>query len=84
MIRDMVVENDSPEMSRTKKVFAALEEVCYEFDPGLWHFVCPLIFTLPYTTALWGLFFCQILRFYLQLFVIVWYNNYKWANFYVR
>ena len=32
MIRDMVVENDSPEMSRTKKVFAALEEVCYEFD----------------------------------------------------
>ena len=34
MIRDMVVENDSPEMSRTKKVFAALEEVCYEFDLG--------------------------------------------------
>lgn len=32
MIRDMVVENDSSEMSRTKKVFAALEEVCYEFD----------------------------------------------------
>ena len=34
MIRDMVVENDSSEMSRTKKVFAALEEVCYEFDLG--------------------------------------------------
>ena len=32
MIRDMVVENDSLEMSRTKKVFAALEDVCYEFD----------------------------------------------------
>ena len=34
MIRDMVVENDSTEMTRTKKVFAALEEVCYEFDLG--------------------------------------------------
>ena len=32
MIRDMVVENDSPEMSRTKKVFAALEEVCDAVD----------------------------------------------------
>ena len=34
MIRDMVVENDSPEMSRTKKVFAALEEVCFPNRSG--------------------------------------------------
>ena len=32
MIRDMVVENPSTELSRTKKIFAALDEICYEFD----------------------------------------------------
>lgn len=32
MIRDMVVENPSAELSRTKKIFAALDEICYEFD----------------------------------------------------
>lgn len=32
MLRDMVVENDTPEMSRTKKVFAAIDEICNEFD----------------------------------------------------
>jgi len=32
MLRDMVVTNDDPSMTRTKKVFAALDEVCMEFD----------------------------------------------------
>ena len=32
MIRDMVVENPSAELSRTKKIFAALDEIYYEFD----------------------------------------------------
>ena len=32
MIRDMVVENPSTELSRTQKIFAALDEICYEFD----------------------------------------------------
>lgn len=31
MLKDMVVENDSEE-SRTKKVFAAVDEICYAFD----------------------------------------------------
>ena len=32
MIRDMVVENDSPEMSRTKKVFAGIHAFAEAFD----------------------------------------------------
>ena len=32
MLRDMVITNDDPTMTRTKKVFAALEEVCMTFD----------------------------------------------------
>lgn len=32
MLRDMVVENTSDEMNRTRKVFAAIDEICYEFD----------------------------------------------------
>ncbi len=32
MLRDMVVENASPELNRTKKIFAAMDEICYEFD----------------------------------------------------
>ena len=32
MLRDMVVTNDDPTMTRTKKVFAALDEVCMAFD----------------------------------------------------
>ena len=32
MLRDMVVENHSSDLNRTKKVFAAIDEVCYEFD----------------------------------------------------
>ena len=32
MLRDMVIVNEDPSMTRTKKVFAALEEVCMAFD----------------------------------------------------
>ncbi len=32
LLRDMVVENASPELNRTKKIFAALDEICYAFD----------------------------------------------------
>ncbi len=32
MLRDMVVENRDPSMTRTKKIFAALDEVCLAFD----------------------------------------------------
>ena len=32
MLRDIVIVNDDPSMTRTKKVFAALEEVCMAFD----------------------------------------------------
>ncbi|MDL2249066.1 hypothetical protein LJC51_00255 [Lachnospiraceae bacterium OttesenSCG-928-J05] len=31
MLKDMVVENDSEE-SRTKKIFAAVDDICYDFD----------------------------------------------------
>ena len=32
LIRDMVVENDRTDQSRTQKIFAALDQVCTEFD----------------------------------------------------
>jgi len=32
MLRDIVITNEDPSMTRTKKVFAALEEVCMAFD----------------------------------------------------
>ncbi len=32
LCRDTVIENDSTDINRTKKIFAALEQVCYEFD----------------------------------------------------
>lgn len=32
MIKDMVVCNDDHEMTRTHKIFGALEEVCLKFD----------------------------------------------------
>ncbi len=32
MLRDMVVENASPDLNRTKKIFAAMDEICYVFD----------------------------------------------------
>ncbi len=32
LIKDMVVENDDMTLSRTHKIFHALDEVCYAFD----------------------------------------------------
>jgi hypothetical protein len=32
MLRDMVVCNDNVQMTRTNKIFAALDEICNEFD----------------------------------------------------
>ena len=34
MLRDTVICNDKPNLSRTQKVFACLDEVCYQFDLG--------------------------------------------------
>lgn len=32
MIKDMVVCNKNEDMSRTQKIFSAMDEICYEFD----------------------------------------------------
>ncbi len=32
LIKDMVVENDDMTLNRTRKIFHALDEVCYAFD----------------------------------------------------
>lgn len=32
MIKDMTVENDNCELNRTRKIFDAIDTVCYEFD----------------------------------------------------
>lgn len=32
MLRDVVIEDDNPSLSRTKKVFAALDSACHKFD----------------------------------------------------
>lgn len=32
MIQDMTVENGDPNLNRTKKIFDAIDTVCYEFD----------------------------------------------------
>ena len=32
LIRDIVIENDDPDLNRTRKIFAAIDSVCYEFD----------------------------------------------------
>lgn len=32
MLRDSVVENEDYSLNRTKKIFDAIEQVCYEFD----------------------------------------------------
>ncbi len=32
LCQDMVVENDNTEMNRTKKVFDAIDQICYDFD----------------------------------------------------
>lgn len=31
-LRDIVIENDDPNITRTKKIFHAIDEICYEFD----------------------------------------------------
>lgn len=32
ILRDIVISNDDPSMTRTKKIFTAMEEICYAFD----------------------------------------------------
>ncbi len=32
LVKDIVIENDNYELNRTRKIFAALDSVCYEFD----------------------------------------------------
>lgn len=32
LIKDIVVENSSIELNRTRKIYAALDTICYEFD----------------------------------------------------
>ncbi len=32
LIKDIVIENDDAALNRTRKIFAALDSVCYEFD----------------------------------------------------
>lgn len=32
LMKDMVVCNDDPSLNRTRKVFLALDEICYAFD----------------------------------------------------
>ena len=34
LIKDIVIENDDKELNRTRKIFAAIDSVCYEFDLG--------------------------------------------------
>lgn len=32
LIKDMVVCNDNPDLNRTRKIFDAVDTLCYEFD----------------------------------------------------
>ena len=32
LIKDIVIENDSTTLNRTKKIFEAIDSICYEFD----------------------------------------------------
>lgn len=32
LLKDMVVENDNPGLNRTRKIFDAIDKLCYEFD----------------------------------------------------
>lgn len=32
MLRDMVIENNDASLTRTQKIFSAIDEVCYAFD----------------------------------------------------
>lgn len=34
MIKDTVIAVNEPDLNRTRKVFKALDEICYEFDLG--------------------------------------------------
>lgn len=34
LLKDMVVENDNFEINRTKKIFDAIDTICYEYDLG--------------------------------------------------
>ena len=32
LLRDAVIQNDTPAQTRTKKIFAAIDQICYDFD----------------------------------------------------
>ena len=32
LIKDTVIENDDQNLNRTRKIFAAIDSICYEFD----------------------------------------------------
>lgn len=32
LLRDTVIHNDTKDLTRTKKIFAAIEQICYDFD----------------------------------------------------
>ena len=32
LVKDIVIENDDQDLNRTRKIFAAIDSVCYEFD----------------------------------------------------
>ncbi|MGN0243337.1 MAG: hypothetical protein ACI4CT_04655 [Lachnospiraceae bacterium] len=34
LLKDTVIINDDPALNRTRKVFQAVEQICYEFDLG--------------------------------------------------
>lgn len=34
LVADTTIENDNPDMSRTQKIFEALDAACYHFDLG--------------------------------------------------
>ena len=32
MVKNMTIENSDPSLNRTKKIFSAIDEVCYAYD----------------------------------------------------
>ncbi len=32
MLRDIVIENDNTSLNRTRKIYLAIDSICYEFD----------------------------------------------------
>ena len=32
MLRDIVICNDNSDMNRTRKIFSAIEDICYQYD----------------------------------------------------